>query len=267
MVKSLEQQLGVKLYERSGRGIVPTREGERLAHYARSILHSVDDLETEFAEMAARPHGIIHIAATRGIAMFQLPWIIQRFHHRHPEVRLSVISTSYDSQIMAAVASGEADIGIATSWNEFVDVDYFEILDYDMYVCTPLNHAWVGRRDPLALNEIAEEPLILYERGTSIRRRIDDKFTSHGLRPEVPIEVGGFLTLREYVRVGLGVSIVSGLVISDHLDDVIHALPVTSIFGKLGYGIVLRKGRYISSAQRAFMRAAGIGDKAIPSPA
>lgn len=264
-IKSLEQELGVKLYERSGRGIMPTPEGERLVHYARDILNSLDDLETEFSELAARPHGSIRIAAGRGVAMFQLPWMIRRFLGSHSEVRLVVSSKTYDAEILAAVTSGEADIGIASSWNEFEDLDYYEILSYDTYICTPLKHPWVGRRDPLALNEIAEQQLILYERGTAIRRRIDQVFARHGLHPEVPIEVGGFLTLREFVRVGLGVSIVSGLVIDDRRADVIHAVPVTDLFGKLGYGLVLRKGRYVSSAIGAFMRAARVPVADIPT--
>jgi len=264
-IKALEQELGVKLFVRVGRGISPTPEGERLAHYARSILHSIDDLETEFSELALQPHGTIRIAAFRGVAMFHLPWVVKRFRQQYPEVNLVLSGKTYDSDIIAAVSHGDADIGIASSWNEFEDVDYFEILKYDMFVCTPLNHPWVGRQAPLALNEIAEEPLMLYEKGTSIRRRIDEIFAKHGLNPEVPIEVAGFLALREYVRIGLGIAIASGLMIADRTEDVIHALPVTDIFGQLGYGVVLRKGRYVSAALNAFMHATGVPKEKIPT--
>jgi DNA-binding transcriptional LysR family regulator len=264
-LKALEEELGVKLYERAGRGIIPTPEGERLAHYARIILNTVDDLETEFGELAARPHGSIRIAAFRGVAMFQLPWMIRRFRRQNPEVRLVVASKTYDSEILEAVINGEADLGITSSWNEFTEVEYFEILSYDMYVCTPLNHEWVQTKFRLSLNEIAEQPLILYEKGTSIRNHIDKVFAKHGLSPDVTIEVGGFLALREYVRIGLGISIISGLMITEKEPDVIHAIPVTDILGRLGYGIVLRKGRYLSTAVREFMRSAGVEPEKIPT--
>jgi len=263
-VRSLEEELGVKLYERAGRGIQPTPEGERLARYARQVLNTLDDLESEFAELSARPHGTIRIASFRGIATYQLPWIIKRFRRKHPEVKLSVASKTYDSEILAAVASGEVEVGITSSWNEFTEVEYFEILSYDMFVCTPLNHPWVEERRRLALNEIAEQTLILYEKGTSIRDHIDRVFTQHALYPEVAIEVGGFLALKEYVRIGLGVSIISGLMISADGPDVIHAIPVTHLFGKLGYGLILRKGRYVNAAVREFMVAAGVEPARIP---
>jgi LysR family cys regulon transcriptional activator len=264
-VKSLEQELGVKLYERSGRGIVPTPEGERLTSYARQILNSMDDLESEFSELRARPHGTIRIASFRGIAIYHLPWIVKRFRRQHPEVKLAVASKTYDREILRAVSDGEVDIGFTSSWNEFTDVEYFETLSYDMYVCTPLNHPWAEERHRLSLNEIAEQSLILYEQGTSIRNHIDSIFSKHGLSPDVNIEVGGFQALREYVRIGLGIAILSGLMIEESDPEVIYAIPVTDIFGKLGYGIVLRKGRYVSSAVREFMVAAGVPAQQIPT--
>lgn len=264
-VKSLETELGTKLYERSGRGIVPTPEGERLIHYARQILNSVDDLESEFAELSARPRGTIRLASFRGIATYQLPWIIKRFRRKHPEVKLSVASKTYDTEILAAVASGEVEVGITSSWNDFVDVEYFEILTYDMFVCTPLKHPWVGQCKRLSLNEIAEQPLILYEKGTSIRHHIDTIFAEHGLDPDVFIEVGGFQALKEYVRIGLGASIISGLMIADGSPDTIHAIPVTHLFGTLGYGLVLRRGRYVGAALREFMVSAGVAPERIPA--
>jgi DNA-binding transcriptional LysR family regulator len=264
MVKALEDELGVKLYLRSGRGIVTTPEGDRLADHARAILNQIDDLQGEFAELSARPHGTVRIAAFRGMAMTQLPWIVSRFRVQHPEVKLVVSSRTFDADIIKAVVSGDADIGITSSWNEFTDVDYYQILERDMFVCVPLNHEWVGTRERLALNEIAEQPLILYERGTSIRRHIDEVFASHHLTPDVRIEIGGFHALKEYVRIGLGVSIISGLVIEEERADTIHSIPVTEIFGRLGYGIVLRKGRYVSAAIREIMRAAGVPAGEIP---
>ncbi len=263
-VKSLERELGVKLYERRGRGIVPTDEGKRLAHHARAILNQVDDLETEFAELGARPHGTVRIAACRGIGMYHLPRVVQRFRDQHPGVRLVVSSKTFDPEILRAVASGEVDIGITTSWNEFPDVEYFEILSFDMFVCTPLDHPWAGQRQRLSLNEIADEPLILYEKGTSIRDNIDAVFARHGLHPDVTMEVGGFLALKEYVRIGLGVSISSGLMISKGKADVINTTPVTNIFGRLGYGLVLRRGRFLSSAVQEFMQVAGVAEGRIP---
>jgi DNA-binding transcriptional LysR family regulator len=128
-----------------------------------------------------------------------------------------------------------------------------------------LKHPWVQRREPLSLNEIAENPLILYEQGTSIRGHIDEVFGAHGLHPDISIEVAGFLAVREYVRIGLGISIVSGLMFSGQQADVIHAIPVTELFGKIGYGIVLRKGRYLSSAVREFMRSAGVTEDRLPA--
>jgi DNA-binding transcriptional LysR family regulator len=263
-VRALEEELGVRLYERSGRGIVPTPEGERLADYARSLLNTLDDLHSEFAELAGRPHGAIRVAASRGVATFRLPGIVQTFRRAYPDVRLTISSRVLDTDILRLVLSGEVDIGFTASWNDFSDVEYFEILSYDMFVCTPLDHEWAGRRDRISLNELAEQPLLLYEKGTAVRNHIDRVFARHGLSPEVTIEVGGSTALREYVRIGLGISITSGLVLSESSCEGVHCISVTEVFGRLGYGIVLRKGRHVPAAVREFMRCSGVADEIIP---
>jgi DNA-binding transcriptional LysR family regulator len=264
-VRSLEEELGVRLYERSGRGITPTPEGERLADYARSLLNLIDDLHSEFSELAGKPHGAIRVAASRGVAMFKLPRIVQTFRQAYPDVRLTISSRVRDTDILRLVRAGEFDIGFTASWNDLSDVEYFEVLSCEMLVCTPLDHEWAGRRDRVSLNELAEQPLLLYETGSPIRDHIDRVFARHGLNPEVTIEVGGATALREYVRIGLGISITSGLVLSESKCEDVHCIPVTEIFGRLGYGIVLRKGRHVPAAVREFMRCSGVAEEIIPA--
>ena len=77
-LKSLETELGAKLYERSRRGIRLTPEGLRLLEYARSVIQSVDDLQEEFAAMRGQPRGTVRLAAFRGIAAYSLPSIVLR---------------------------------------------------------------------------------------------------------------------------------------------------------------------------------------------
>ena len=87
---------------------------------------------------------------------------------------------------------------------------------------------------------------------------IDDCFEDAGLEPQAGIEAGGSNAVLEYTRRGLGVGILSGLVPQVRADPALHALPVTGLFGELGYGFVLRSGRYRTAAVRAFLAQAGV---------
>ncbi|MEN8008661.1 MAG: LysR family transcriptional regulator, partial [Candidatus Krumholzibacteriota bacterium] len=230
-LRSLEEELGTKLYERSRRGIVLTTDGERLVRYARLVVHTVDDLQSEFSEIQGRPHGTVRIAAFRGIATHSLPAIVKRFHQAHPRVRLDISSRAFDSGTLQQVADGQADLGITASWNEFGDLRYLEYTSFDMFACTCADHPWAGRTEPLTLAELAAKPLVLYEKGTAIRQRLDRVFDQESLQPQVPISVGGSQALLEFVKIGLGVGIVSGLVAGPERDPDLHVIPVSELFG------------------------------------
>ena len=218
----------------------------------------MEDLESEFADVSGRPRGTIRIAAFRGIATFSLPEIARSFLARHSQIGLSIASRAFDSDILKLVATGEADLGITASWNDFENLEYREYLSFKMFVCTSGDHPWATRSQPLTLKELATQPLILYEKGTAIRDRLDQVFAMSHLKPEVPIAVGGSQALLEFVKIGLGVGIVSGLVTSSAQAQDLHTIDATDLFGRLGYGFVLPRGRYLTAATRAFLEAAKI---------
>lgn len=257
-LRSLEEELGAKLYQRTRRGIALTPDGVRLMEYARRVVHAVDDLQSDFADMPGRPRGTIRIAAFRGIATHTLPAITQRFHAAHPDVRLVISSRAFDAILLDMVVRGEADLGAVASWNDFRGLRYLEFASYDMVACTAPDHPWVGRSEPLTLEELARESLVLYEPGTAIRNRLDQIFNRSALRPEVAVSVGGSQALLEFVKIGLGVGLVSTLVAAPGRDPALHVLPVSDLLGKLGYGFVLPRGRYVSLTVRAFLASAGI---------
>ena len=264
-LRALEEELGCKLYERSRRGIVLTSDGQRLIPYARRVIHTVDDLKSEFSEIQGRPHGTVRIAAFRGIATHSLPAIVKKFHQLHPNVRLDISSRAYDTSTLQQVADGQADLGVTASWNEFGDLSYLEYTAYEMFACLGAHHPWAGRTEPPGLEDLAKTSLVLYEKGTAIREGIDRVFERANLKPEVPISVGGSQALIEFVKIGLGVGIVSGLVAGPGRDPDLHVLPVTDLFGKLGYGFVLPKGRYLTAAAAALLQSAGIAPDRLPA--
>jgi DNA-binding transcriptional LysR family regulator len=128
-----------------------------------------------------------------------------------------------------------------------------------MFLCVPANHRLAGRRT-VALTEIAREPLILYERENSIRRRIEKIFKENYLSYNIVIETDGAAVIQEYVKVEQGISFVSGLVTQATEDQSLSYIPVTEHFGKLGYGVALKKRKYLSLPVRKFLQEIGLGE-------
>jgi DNA-binding transcriptional LysR family regulator len=258
-MKALEEELQVKLYERVGRGITLTPAGKILLAYVDIILQTLDNIETHFAELAGSPEGTVTMAAYRGIMQYKLPQIVQAFKRHNPEIRLAILNKPLDTEILDIVSAGEADFGITSSWNDFSDLSFYEVWSYDMFLCVPVNHRLAGRRR-VALKEIAREPLILYEQENSIRKRTENIFKENKLTYNIAIETGGATVIQEYVKIGQGISIVSGLVTEATEDTSLSYVPITEHFGKLGYGVVLKKRKYLSLPVRKFLQEVGLGE-------
>ncbi len=258
-VKSLEEELHVKLYEREGRGIVLTQAGKILVAYIDIVLQTIDNIETHFAELAGSPEGTVTIAAYRGIMQYKLPRIVQSFKRKNPEIKLVILNRPLDTQILEMVSAGDVDFGITSSWNDFSDLSFHEVWSYDMFLCVPANHRLAGRRT-VALKEIVRDPLILFERENSIRKKIEAVFREHKLRYEFEIETGGAMVIQEYVKIGEGISILSGLVIEATEEPGVSYIPVTEHFGRLGYGVVIKKRKYLSLPVRKFLSEIGLGE-------
>ncbi len=257
-VKALEEELRVKLYERAGRGIHLTPAGKVLMAYVDIILQTLDNIETHFAELAGSPEGTVTMAAYRGIMQYKLPQIVQSFKKKNPEIRLVILNKPLDTEILDIVSAGDADFGITSSWNDFMDLSFYEVWSYDMFLCVPANHRLAGRRT-VSLKEITREPLILYEPENSIRRRTEEIFRKNNLAYNFVIETGGATVIQEYVKIGQGISIVSGLVTQATENPALSYIPITEHLGKLGYGVVLKKRKYLSLPVRKFLQELGLG--------
>jgi DNA-binding transcriptional LysR family regulator len=258
-VKSLEEELHVKLYQRAGRSISLTPEGKILMAYVDIILQTLDNMETHFADLSGSPEGTVTVAAYRGIMKYKLPQIVQNFKKKNPQIRLVILQRTLDSEVLDMVSSGNIDFGITSSWNEFADIAFFEVWTYDMFLCVPANHRLAGRRT-VVLTEIAREPLILYEKENSIRKRIEKIFKENNLSYNIVIETDGAAVIQEYVKVEQGISFVSGLVTQATEDQSLSYIPVTEHFGKLGYGVALKKRKYLSLPVRKFLQEIGLGE-------
>jgi len=258
-VKALEEDLGVKLYEREGRGISLTPAGKILMAYVDIILQTLDNIETHFAELSGSPEGTVTIAAYRGIMQYKLPQIVQSFKKKNPDIRLVILNKPLDTEILDIVSAGNADFGITSSWNDFMDLAFYEVWSYEMFLCVPSHHRLAGRRK-VSLKEIAREPLILYEPENSIRKKIERVFKENNLNCNIAIETSGATVIQEYVKIGQGISMVSALVTEATKDRALSYIPVTEHFGKLGYGVALKKRKYLSLPVRKFLQEVGLGE-------
>ncbi len=250
-VKALEQVLGLKLYERHRRGISLTGQGKEILVHVQRIVAHVRDMEECVSALRGGFAGTISVAAHRGIIKYKIPEAVKVFKRSYPTIGIVLSNKILDDEIIAMVASGAVDFGVVTSWSDQGDLEYREFLSYQMFLCVQNDNPCAGftqKDEKPSLGRIAAEPLILYEPGTAIRKRIDRTFEAEGLESNPVVETGGALVLKEYVKAGLGAAILSGISLDAEPDPEITAVNVSHLFGELGYGFVFRRDKFFTTA-------------------
>jgi DNA-binding transcriptional LysR family regulator len=255
-IKALEQVMGVKLYERHRRGIVLTEQGKEVLSHVNRIMARVRDLEECLNALRGGFVGNIAVAAHRGIIRYKLPQVVKLFRRSYPPMGIQLINKFVDDEIVSLVMSGSADFGVVTSFSDHGDLTYKEFLTYDIFLCVQPEHPYARLKPDdlkLTIDEVAAEPLLLYEPGTAIRRRVEKTFEQEGLDCNPVVETGGASVLRDYAQAGLGAAIISGLSLEATGDSGLGTVNVSHLFGKLGYGFVFRKDKFFTTALLDFI--------------
>ena len=252
-VQALEAELGVKLFDRTGkRKVRLTREGQVFLDLAEPVINSFDDLKSRFNETLGQGQsGMLRIATHMSVMVYLLPRIIKSFKKRYPGWELSVVHRSRED-IVKMVADGDADIGITSLSRVPAALDYQVFARFRRLLIVPPGHP-LTKKKKVSLADIAVHPLLLPPTGSHTRAIVDEAFRREGLEYRLAMEATGRLATKAYVEMGLGVSIVNEFYIFPGDRKKIVAIDVSSLFGVAERGLLTRKDRYLPEAAREFM--------------
>src|SRR5207302_5551650 len=184
-------------------------------HAARAFAE-LEAARQSLQELRGRVAGRLSVGTGATASTYLLPPLLRRLHARHPDLELVVV-TGNSAEMVAAVAASHLDLAVVTlpvSGGAAVTVTPL-LLD-PLVAITPPAPRWRGR-GPLTAAELARHPLILYERGGTIRRVIDEWFRRGGARPRVVMELGNEEAIKKLVGAGLGVSVSPAMAVRDEV--------------------------------------------------
>jgi len=251
-LRALEEELGALLIERRRRRVVLTREGQALYEIALPLVEGLENLDQQFRALrAGLAGGELHIAAGTSTIQYLLPEFVAAFRDRHPSVKLQLHNvTGKDG--LALLRSDQVDFAIGSMLDVPNDLSYEPVQSYDPMLITPPDHALAQLRE-VRLEDLSPYGLILPPQRLTTYRLVDLIFQQRKVPYRVAIEVGGWEVIKHYVALGLGISIVTGICIGadDHARLAVRNM--SAYFPQRSYGVVVRKGKYLSSEARAFI--------------
>ncbi len=205
---ALEARLGVELYhKRRGvrRGAVLTDEGRRLLPHAMAFLERAGEL-TELFRDSSEPREV-HVAASQYLIAYALIDVVRRFHAAEPSIRVR-LSARTEAEVDDAVRNDpQITLGVSAPYESSPELEYHHWFSMDWSFVARPGHPLLTRRR-LQLEDLAAEPLILYERGSTGRAHVLEAFHERGLAPRIEMEATNTDLIIRMVEAGLGASIV-----------------------------------------------------------
>ncbi len=144
----------------------------------------------------------------------------------------------------------EADFAIGSMLEVPDDVTYQPVVNYGPALITPPDHPLASKSE-VTLHDISPYGLILPPHHLSTWRMVDLVFEQHNASYQVTLEAGGWEVIKKYVEIGLGISIVTDLCLSG--DENLAKIPLGRYFPDRSYGIVLRRGKFLSPQAKRFL--------------
>lgn len=251
-LQALEREFGVRLLERSGRRLTLTREGQELYEMARPLVEGLDGLEAAFRErLKGLDAGELDVAAGSSTILYLLPKIVEAFRARYPDVRLKLHNVTGASGLDLLRGDG-VDLAVGSMLDVPADLSYAPVYRFEPMLITPRDHPLAGKAD-LTLQDLSPYGLILPPQRLTTYRLVDLVFQQNRVPYTVALEVGGWEVIKQYVAMGLGISIVTSICLTDADRTRLSARSLAQYFPSRSYGVVVRKGKYLSPQARAFI--------------
>ena len=249
-IQAMEREMGVTVFERRGPILKLTPDGETLYELAKPLVDGIDGLQENFAAQHGKlDGGELNIGAGESTILYILPEPVKRFVTAHPGIQLKIHNeTGRDGLKM--LRADEIDLAVGSMLDVPDDITYQPVVTFDPALIVPLGHPLANHTE-VTLEEISQYGLILPPRHLSTWRMVKYVFQQHNLTFKVTLEAGGWEIIKKYVELGMGISIVTDICLTG--TEKLARIPLKQYFPQRGYGLVLRKGRFLSPQARRFV--------------
>lgn len=250
-IRALENELGIRLFDRLAKRVVLTDAGRRFLPYAERVLSTVEEGRAAVGENAT-PCGPLRIGTPESVLTYRLPRILGRFRKLYPKVELS-FRPYVDVGLVPLLESGELDLAV---WME-------DAIRHDRLKAIRLRSERlvfiVAPKHPLAAkkrvtpHDLAGQTLLLTETGCSYRTQLDQLLSLMSIHPESITEFSSVEAIKECVSLGMGLSLLPEVVVDRELARrQLVSLAWAGAEMGIATHVVWHKDKWISPALRAF---------------
>ncbi|NSX04871.1 LysR family transcriptional regulator [Cupriavidus gilardii] len=253
-IQQLEQELGVALFERKGRGIVPTDAAALVLEHCRNRLASEEALRERIDELAGLRRGTLRLLVGEGYVDLLMNGVLDVFCRQYPGVQVAVeLASAADA--VAGIATDEAHIGVVMNAPAQADIEVVGECSQPVCIVTWPGHPLTKLGGTPSLREAADYPVAIMAPGFGLHQLIRLGEFAEGIQLEPAFTSGSIALLKRFVMKRLGVTFLSSSAVAEELarGELVAIRSGNTALEAAKTRVIVRKGRVLTEAARRML--------------
>lgn len=201
-VRLLEEELGIRLFERHGRGMLVTEAGTAVLRHAARILAEMEEIRATVADDDAPLRGLVSVGMPPTVSDILAEPLVSAFQARHPEAKIRLVS-AYSGYLMDWLHRGDVDVAIMYETRPLRSLRTKPLLEEVLYLIGAPGSGLLPDQ-ALEFSALATRRLFLPSLGHGLRRIVEDCAAQAGIALDVRVEADSYSTLKALVAAGHG---------------------------------------------------------------
>lgn len=252
-IKSLEEELNCRLFDRLGRTIIPTAEAKLLHNYAVEILEKAEEAKASLNRIKTYPSGELIIGASTIPGTYILPGILKRFAELYPSIEFKLL-ISDSKGILDRVLSHEIFLGVIGANLRDTKINFIPFGEDELIV---IASPQMIKKSSIKMEELKSFPFIAREEGSGTRKETERMLEEKGVKPE-ELKIAGVFgsteAVKEAVKAGLGIAIVSRVSVREEIrSGTLKELKIQGLEFKRRFYIIFHRKRSLPYQYKLFL--------------
>jgi LysR family transcriptional regulator, low CO2-responsive transcriptional regulator len=250
-IRALEEEVGARLFDRSGGKVALTGAGKVFQQYAEQTIESRKTMVVTVAELERVPRGEIVVGANEGTCLHILPEVFAEFKKMYPDVAVQ-ISRLERAKILESIIDNSVDFGIVSTPVNDKRLTVVNIHRDELVIIAGRGHP-LSQMHKASITEVARYPLLLPKIGRT-RDALENLFHERRLKPKISMELDSSELLKRFVAADVGVGFIArSNVVEDVKAGVLAAIELSDADLRRDLALVFRKDKALSRAALAFI--------------
>ena len=243
-IQSLEEKLGVQLFDRDKNKVTLTKEGKMFYAHSAPHIHGADELLGDFIKKIKQEKSqTIRIAANNVSICYILPKYIKKFETEHPQINFEIKNLPREEAVKR-LRNDEVDMIIYSMQPNEVpsELDFIPIVRYQPILITKRNHP-LAKKKKATMQDIKQYKLLRLDQKFVTIPNFDEVAKNYGLQTKIEFEMANYEILKKFVMEDVGIAILSSICLEGEEENGLAAQPLTDYFPKILYGILVKNGK------------------------